>query len=345
MRLVFAGTPQTAVPSLNALLGSRHEVAAVITRPDAAAGRGRQIGPSPVAQRADEAGVPVLKPVTPREPGFIDRLREIAPDCCPVTAYGALIPKAMLAVPRHGWVNLHFSLLPAWRGAAPVPHAIWHGDDITGATTFSLVPELDAGPVYGVLTEVIRPTDTTGDLLARLAESGAELLVRTLDGIEDGQLSAVPQPVDGVSLAPKLTPEDARVRWNAPAHAVDRQIRACTPAPGAWTMLGDARLKLWPVRAAPATTPVPGSQPPSPGGAQAVPPAAATLAPGELLVTKAGVFAGTATQPVELGDVQQGGKRRMKATDWARGLHQAPAGQRNGTAGQHQPTGPALVLS
>ncbi len=324
MRVVFAGTPQTAVTSLEALLRSRHEVVAVITRPDAAAGRGRQVGPSPVAQRTAEAGLPVLKPARPSEPGFGDRLRELAPDCCPVTAYGALIPRALLEVPRHGWVNLHFSLLPAWRGAAPVPHAILHGDDITGATTFELVAELDAGPVYGVLTEPIGPGDTAGDLLGRLASSGAELLVRTLDGIESGQLAAVPQPAEGVSLAPKLTPEDARVRWQAPAHAVDRQIRACTPAPGAWAMLGDTRLKLWPVRL-PAEAPV------------------GPLGPGELHMTKAGVFAGTGSGPVQLGDVQQSGKRRMKATDWARGLPQQ-AGQGNGAAGQRQASA-ALVLS
>ena len=183
MRLVFAGTPQTAVPSLEELLRSKHEVVAVLTRPDAAAGRGRPVGPSPVAGYAANAGIEVLKPVSPRDPGFQDRLRSLAADCCPVTAYGALIPKAALEIPAHGWVNLHFSLLPAWRGAAPVPHAIWHGDDMTGATTFQLVPELDAGPVYGVMTQPIGPEDTAGDLLARLATAGAALLVQTLDGI------------------------------------------------------------------------------------------------------------------------------------------------------------------
>src|SRR5262249_38369598 len=151
MRLVFAGTPQTAVPSLEELLRSKHEVVAVLTRPDAAAGRGRPVGPSPVAEYAANAGLEVLKPASPRDPGFQDRLRSLAADCCPVTAYGALIPKAALEIPAHGWVNLHFSLLPAWRGAAPVPHAIWHGDDMTGATTLQLVPELDAGPVDGAM--------------------------------------------------------------------------------------------------------------------------------------------------------------------------------------------------
>jgi methionyl-tRNA formyltransferase len=305
MRLVFAGTPQAAVPALDALLKSRHEVAAVITRPDAPAGRGLHLEPSPVAQRAAEAGVEVLKPARPRDPDFTGRLREIAPDIVPVTAYGALIPQPVLDIPAHGWVNLHFSLLPAWRGAAPVQHAILHGDDITGATTFRLVKELDAGPVYGVLTEPILPRDTAGDLLGRLAVSGADLLVATLDGIGSGQLEARPQPAEGVSLAPKITAEDARVRWDQPAVAVDRQIRACTPSPGAWTRLGEARLKLWPADPAPEDAP-----------------AAGPLAPGEVRILRSAVLAGTATTPVGLGDVQPPGKRRMRAADWARGLRQ-----------------------
>src|ERR1035441_1979008 len=235
MRVVFAGTPPAAVPALNALLSSSHAVVAVVTRPDAPAGRGLRVGQSPVALRAEEAGVEVLKPRRPRDPDFLDRLRGIGPDCCPVTAYGALIPQDALDIPPHGWINLHFSVLPAWRGAAPVQHAILHGDDITGATTFRLVAELDAGPVFGVLTEPIGPRDTAGDLPATLARSGAELLVATLDGIESGQLEARPQPAQGISYAPKITAEDARVHWDRPAIAVDRQIRACTPVPGAWT--------------------------------------------------------------------------------------------------------------
>jgi methionyl-tRNA formyltransferase len=309
MRVVFAGTPQTAVPTLEALLRSQHQVVAVLTRPDAASGRGRAMGPSPVARCAEKAGLEVLKPPSPREQGFLDRLSTLRPDCCPVTAYGALIPRAALEIPAHGWVNLHFSLLPAWRGAAPVPHAIWHGDDMTGATTFRLVAELDAGPVYGVMTEPIGPDDTAGDLLDRLACAGADLLVRTLDGIESGSLRAVPQPAEGVSYAPKLTTDDARVRWSDPALAVGRQIRACTPAPGAWTTLGEARLKLWPARV-PAAAP-PGDAPP--------------LRPGELRISRSGVTVGTATAPVELGDVQPGGKRRMPAAEWARGLRTGAA--------------------
>jgi methionyl-tRNA formyltransferase len=302
MRLVFAGTPAAAVPSLDGLLKSGHEVAAVVTRPDAPAGRGLHVAPSPVAERAESAGIEVLKPARPGDADFLDRLRQIAPDCCPVTAYGALIPQRALDVPARGWVNLHFSLLPAWRGAAPVQHAILHGDEVTGASTFWIVAELDAGPVFGVVTEPIRPSDTAGDLLARLAVSGAELLVATMDGIESGELIARPQPPDGVSLAPKITPEDARVRWSEPALAVSRRVRACTPAPGAWTELNGIRLKLGPFAGI-----VADDHDGTPG-------------PGELRVRGSRVLVGTGTQPVQLGDVQPDGKRRMSAADWVRGL-------------------------
>jgi methionyl-tRNA formyltransferase len=311
MRLVFAGTPQTAVPALDALLASRHEVAAVVTRPDAPAGRGRRVEASPVAQRAAAAGLEVLTPDRPRDPEFLARLREIAPDCCPVAAYGALLPQTALDIPPHGWVNLHFSILPAWRGAAPVQHAILHGDDVTGASTFLIVRELDAGPVYGVLTEPVRPDDTTGTLLGRLSHSGAELLVATLDGIEDGTVKAVPQPAEGVSFAPKITPADARVDWKLPAHVVDRQVRACTPDPGAWTELDGIRLKLGPVALDSADRGGPGP---------ALPAAVPDLAPGELQAVRNAVLVGTGSRPVLLGDVQAPGKRRMTAPEWARGL-------------------------
>jgi methionyl-tRNA formyltransferase len=316
MRLVFAGTPEAALPSLEALLASRHEVVAVVSRPDAPVGRGHRVEASPVARRAREAGIEVLTPARARDPEFLERLTEIAPDCCPVTAYGALLPQAALDIPRHGWVNLHFSVLPAWRGAAPVQHAILHGDDVTGATTFQIVRALDAGPVYGVVTEPVRDRDTAGELMARLATSGAKLLVDTLDGIETGQVRAVPQPEEGVSLAPKITPEDARVDWGHPAVAVDRLIRACTPEPGAWTEFAGARLKLGPVQ--PVTGPLPAQAQPAGG-----------LAPGELLITRKAVFAGTGTEPVRLGAVQPPGKRAIPAADWARGLH-VPAGPGGG---------------
>ncbi|MFF5257476.1 methionyl-tRNA formyltransferase [Actinomadura viridis] len=306
MKLVFAGTPETALPSLEALLASpRHEVAAVVTRPDAPSGRGRRLVPSPVAVRAEEAGIEVLKPARARDPEFLDRLRAIAPDCCPVVAYGALLPRQALDIPRHGWVNLHFSLLPAWRGAAPVQHAILHGDDITGAATFQIEEGLDTGPVYGVLTEPIRPGDTAGDLLGRLAVAGATLLADTMDGIEAGVLEPRPQPAEGASHAAKINPADARVDWTGPARHVDRLIRACTPAPGAWTTFRDERIKLGPVRLA--------------AGAGLAGGDAEPLGPGELRVSKKEVLVGTATHPVALGEVQPPGKRRMSALDWTRG--------------------------
>ncbi|GAB1693034.1 methionyl-tRNA formyltransferase [Krasilnikovia sp. M28-CT-15] len=299
MRLVFAGTPAVAVPSLDAIAASGHELLAVVTRPDAPAGRGRKLVRSPAGAWADERGIEVLTPQRPREPEFLDRLRALAPDCVPVVAYGALVPPAALEIPKRGWVNLHFSLLPAWRGAAPVQHAVLHGDEVTGASVFELEEGLDTGPVYGTLTDEIRPADTSGDLLERLAVSGAELLVAVLGAMDAGTARAHPQPVDGVSLAPKLTVEDAQVRWDDPAFAVDRRIRACTPAPGAWTTLRGDRLKLGPVH------PVAN---------------APALAPGELRVERTQVLAGTATTPVALGEVRAAGKRAMAAVDWARGL-------------------------
>ncbi len=264
-----------------------------------------------MAALAAEAGIPVLAPVRPREADFLTALAALEPDCCPVVAYGALIPRAALDIPTYGWVNLHFSLLPAWRGAAPVQAALLHGDEVTGASTFQIEEGLDTGPVYGVVTETVRPRDTAGDLLDRLSRSGAELLVRTVDGIEDGTVVAVPQPADGVSMAPKVTVEDAAVDWSAPALRVDRQVRACTPAPGAWTTYGPDRLKLGPVL-------------PAPDGP--------ALGPGELLVEKRRVLVGTATHPVALGDVQAPGKRPMPAPDWARGARPTPASRFGGPA-------------
>ena len=305
MRLLFAGTPEPAVRALRALLGSdRHDVVAVLTRPDAPAGRGRTLTRSPVGRLADAAGIPVLTPPKPSDPEFLDRLRELAPDCCPVVAYGALVPRTALAVPVHGWVNLHFSLLPAWRGAAPVQAAVRHGDDITGATTFQLEPGLDTGPTFGVVTEPINPTDTAGALLDRLATSGAALLLATMDGIADGSLVARPQPVDGVSHAPKVTVADAEVDWTEPATAVDRMVRSVTPEPGAWTTFRGTRLGLGPVDPA-----VP--DPPE-------------LKPGRLHVEKRRVLVGTAAGAVRLGDVRPVGKRAMPAPDWARGVRIEP---------------------
>ncbi|XVX21831.1 methionyl-tRNA formyltransferase [Actinomycetota bacterium] len=304
MRLVFAGTPEVALPSLDALVASRHDVVAVVTRPDARVGRGRTLSPSPVKARAEEIGIEVLTPGRPSEPDFIARLTELAPDACPVVAYGALIPQAVLDIPAHGWVNLHFSLLPAWRGAAPVQRALIAGDEFTGASTFRLEAGLDTGPVFGILTDRIQPRDTSGDLLGRLAEAGASLLVHTLDGIEDGTVEAVEQPGEGISHAPKLEVTDAEIDWRTPALAIDRLVRGCTPAPGAWTTFRGQRLGLGPLEVA--------------GDSVGI-----DLAPGQVLAGKREVLVGTVSAPVRLGEVRHQGKKPMPAADWARGVRPA----------------------
>ncbi len=303
MRLLFAGTPEVAVPALDRLLAGPHEVVGVLTRPAAPAGRGRRPAAGPVAERAERLGLPVLRPQSLRDPAARAAIGDLEPECAAVVAYGALLPEELLAVPGHGWVNLHFSLLPAWRGAAPVQHALLAGDEVTGATTFRIVPELDAGPVLGTLTETVHPRDTAGDLLDRLSHAGAGLLAATLDGLAAGQLVPVPQPVDDVSYAPRLHRDDARVRWADPAFAVDRRVRACTPAPGAWTTLDGEPLKLGPV------VPVPDH---------------CDLDVGALQVTKRRVLVGTGAGAVALGDVQPPGRRSVPAPDWARGARLAP---------------------
>lgn len=304
MRIIFAGTPEPAVVALEKLLASSHEVVAVITRPDAKKGRGRSLHPSPVKALAQEHGIEVLTPTTLR-PGTEDgdnlreRLAELQPEAIPVVAYGNLISKDLLDVARHGWVNLHFSLLPAWRGAAPVQAAIAAGDDITGASTFRIEEGLDTGPVFGTVTEGITGTDTADDLLTRLAYSGADLLVATMDGLEAGTLE--PQPQSGeATYAPKISTAAARIDWAQPAFAIDRHIRAHTPGPGAWTLLDDARLKVGPVRLSEDID--------------------KHLQPGEALIGKDAVYIGTATQPVQLDRIQPPGKKMMNAADWARGL-------------------------
>jgi methionyl-tRNA formyltransferase len=299
VRIVFGGTPDVAVPSLDAFVDSRHELAAVVTRPDAPSGRGKKLTASPVARRAAELGIEVLKPQRPREEEFIARLTELAPDCCPVVAYGALLPQRVLDIPRNGWVNLHFSLLPAWRGAAPVQHAILAGDQTTGATTFRIVLELDAGPIFATVSEPIGPDDTAGDLLHRLSLSGARLLVDTLNGIEEGTLTPMPQPDPDaqVSYASKITVEDAQIDWTQPAEVTDRLIRACSPAPGAWTTFDGDRFKINSAQISDVIRP-----------------------PGALEITKRSVRVGTGTRALELGEVQAQGKKPMAAADWARGI-------------------------
>ncbi|MDK8240691.1 methionyl-tRNA formyltransferase [Corynebacterium sp. HMSC08F01] len=296
MRLVFAGTPEPAAVALERLLASEHEVVAVLTRPDARKGRGRTLHPSPVKAVALEHGIEVLTPEK-LDDDTAARLRDIAPDAIPVVAYGNLIPAGMLDIPTHGWVNLHFSLLPQWRGAAPVQAAIREGDASTGATTFRINEGLDTGDILDTLTDTISDDDTAGVLLERLAYSGADLLVRTMDGLESGTLTPKAQPEEG-TYAPKILTADARVDWAADSTVIDRAIRAHTPAPGAWTMRGEERFKLGPVTSVDSTE----------------------LAPGQVAFGKNEVRVGTGTRDVVLSTIQAPGKKMMNAADWARGL-------------------------
>ena len=297
MRVLFAGTPAVAVPSLDALTKAGFDVVAVLTRPDAPVGRKRVLTPSPVAARAMELGIEVIR-AAKVDADTTARIAEFAPDVAAIVAYGGIVPKAALGVPRHGWVNLHFSLLPAWRGAAPVQRSIIAGDEVTGAVTFQLEEGLDTGPVFGTLTEAIRPEDTAGDLLERLSISGAVLLNQTLSAIDAGQ--AAPQPQNGeISLAPKLTLDDGRLDWQQPALALNRRARGVTPEPGAWTTLEGQRVKLEPI---------------------ALRPEVKDLPPGSIRVEGKSVLVGTGSHAVELGRIQPAGKKMMSSADWARGL-------------------------
>ena len=297
MRVLFAGTPAVAVPSLDALVEAGFDVVAVLTRPDAPVGRKRVLTPSPVAARAAELGIEVIHAARV-DAGATARISGVNPDVAAIVAYGGLVPPAALAVPRYGWVNLHFSLLPAWRGAAPVQRAVMAGDDVTGAVTFLLEEGLDTGPVFGTLTESVGPEDTAGELLERLSRSGAVLLAQTLSAIEAGK--AAPQPQTGeVSRAPKLTLEDGHLNWNHPALAIGRQARGVTPEPGAWTVLDGQRVKLEPVRLRPDVT---------------------HLSPGALSLHGKNVLVGTGSHAVELTRIQPAGKKMMAAADWARGM-------------------------
>ena len=298
MRLVFAGTPEPAAAALERLIASDHEVVAVLTRPDARRGRGRTLHPSPVKALALEHGIAVLTPESlTRDDAIREQLKELAPDAIPVVAYGNLIPADMLDIPKHGWVNLHFSLLPQWRGAAPVQAAIANGDAVTGATTFRINEGLDTGDILDTLETEISQAETSGELLERLAYAGADLLVATMDALEAGTAEATPQPEEG-TYAHKIAPADARVDWTKPAAVVDRGIRAHTPAPGAWAMRGEERFKLGPV----------------------TPTGQGSLAPGEAAFSKNEVLVGTADGDVRLGTIQPPGKKMMNAADWARGL-------------------------
>lgn len=298
MRVVFAGTPLIAVPTLRALIDAGHDVVAVVTQPDAPGRRGRDLVPSPVNVAATELELPVLAPAKASDPEFVAHIASLEADVAAVVAFGQILRPALLAATAHGWVNLHFSVLPAWRGAAPVQRAIMAGDDVTGASTFVIEEGLDTGPVIGTLTERIRSTDTAGDLLERLADTGAGLMVQSLEALVGGFAAPLKQPEDGVSYAHKLTRADAYVAWELPAHIVDRQVRGVTPAPGAWTTLPDGTVaKLGPVR-------------PRPGSG---------LVPGQVRAEADEVLVGTGTSPVALTWIAPAGRKAMDARDWHRG--------------------------
>ncbi|MDQ4500909.1 methionyl-tRNA formyltransferase [Sinomonas sp. ASV322] len=303
MRVLFAGTPAVAVPSLDRIANEPGlDLVGVLTRPDAPIGRKRVLTPSPVASRAEQLGLPIVK-ASRITPEVTEQLAALAPDIAAIVAFGGLVPPAALAVPAHGWINLHFSLLPAWRGAAPVQHAVIHGDDVMGASTFLLEEGLDTGPVYGTMAMTPSADATAGELLAELAESGAGLLVRTMEGIDAGSLIAHPQ-VGEPSYAPKLTLDDGRIDWSQPALAIQRRARGVTPEPGAWTLLDGQRFKLEPPTLRPDVT---------------------GLESGRVMWNGSSLLVGTATHALELVRVQPAGKKIMGAADWARG-----AGTREG---------------
>jgi len=296
VRLAFAGTPDVAVPTLDALVAAGHDVVGVVTRPDAPAGRGKRLTPSPVAVRAQELGLEVLKPERPRDAEFVARLSELNVDAVPVVAYGALLPESVLAIPRLGWVNLHFSLLPRWRGAAPAQRSIMAGDTIGGATTFRIVKALDAGPVYRTLETPIDDSTTSGELLDRLARLGGPLMVETVELMAAG-VEPVPQDEAGLTLAPKITVEEAQIDWSRPARELVRHIHGCSPDPGAWTLFRGERLKIDTAHVSDDALP-----------------------PGELVATKRTVTVGTAAGALVLDQVRPQGKKPMPAADWARGV-------------------------
>jgi methionyl-tRNA formyltransferase len=299
MRLVFAGTPAAAVPSLRRL-AARHEIVAVITRRDAELGRKRVLTPSPVAAAAAELGLTTIK-ANRLDDEVTARIQELAPDLGTIVAYGGLVREPLLSMPRLGWVNLHFSLLPRWRGAAPVQHAVIAGDSETGAAVFQLVPQLDAGAVFSELRRPIGPDETAGDLLEALAVSGADLLAGTVEDLEAGTASAAEQ-VGEPTLAPKLGLEDAHLAFSQPADVVYARLRGVTPEPGGFALLGGDRFKVHAAREAREE---------------------ASLPPGAVELREKRVLVGTGTHPLELLQVQPAGKRSMPAADWWRGLGDA----------------------
>jgi methionyl-tRNA formyltransferase len=307
MRLIFAGTPEVAAKTLLLLAGSgSHQLVGVLTRPDAPTGRGKRLVPSPVAETADSLGLPVLKSGTAKSVEVTDWVSGLAADAAVVVAYGGLIPENLLQVPVHGWLNVHYSLLPRWRGAAPVQHAIMAGDRETGVSVFKLVPELDAGPVYRQVTHQIS-RQTAGELLEELTGVGAAAAAVVLDDLAAGTARAEPQPDEGISYAAKLSVADGELNWSRAAVELERQVRACNPNPMAWTRITpDAEPQRLRVLMAEV----------DPGG---------RLEPGVFRITKRSVAVGTASGDLRLSTVQPQGKRPMPAADWARGLRELPA--------------------
>jgi methionyl-tRNA formyltransferase len=325
MRVVYLGTPAAAVPPLQALLESAHQVVAVVTRPDRP--RDRRGGaplPSPVKQAALAAGVPVLEPPSGRDPELPGRLAATGADIGVACAFGYLLPDQVLAALPQGIINLHFSLLPAYRGAAPVQRALLDGVEVTGVSTFLIDAGMDTGPMLLAAEVPVEPGEDAGALTARLAEVGARLTVETLDALESGQVQPRPQPETGVSLAPKVTAEEARLDFSWPAARLADAVRAFTPAPGAWTTHRGRRLKV--TRATPAGQEGGGGS----GGLKQrsdSPPEDREpgLDPGRLAVGSGGrLLVGTADQPLELLEVRPEGRRAMSGAEFARGARLDP---------------------
>lgn len=298
MRIAFAGTPEVAIPTLKALLDSAHEVALVISQPAAPRGRNKKIVPSPVAQFASLNNLELITPTSINDAETIEILKSKNIDIAVVVAYGQILKSEALRVFKGGWINAHFSLLPAWRGAAPVQLAIIHGDEVTGVTTFRLEEGMDTGPIFGQVATSIRPEETAGELLERLADLGADLVVKTLDAIADNRAIAVAQSLENVSIAPKLKASDGQIDWSSPALAISRKIRGFAPNPGAWTLLGDLRVELGDVE-------IEDSQ---------------TLKPGEISILKDFVRVGTGSTDIKLLQVKPAGRGWMDSGAWARGL-------------------------
>jgi methionyl-tRNA formyltransferase len=301
MRVVFFGTPEVAVPALEELLASRHEVAGVVTQPDRARGRGKQVSASPVKQLATERGIArILQPDTPKQDGFADELRALAPDALAVVAYGHILPVAVLEVAPA--LNAHFSLLPAYRGAAPVQRALMDGATVTGVSVFLLEPTVDTGPVVRVERVDIGPEETTGELLGRLAPVGARLLAGALDDLEAGVARPQPQDTGSASLAPKIKPEESRIDWSQPAGRIAGLVRALNPRPGAHATFRGKRLIIHRAR-----------------------PAEGTGEPGVLIAaTPDGPVVGTGDGGLLLVEVQPEGKRAITGAEFARGYRPEP---------------------